>query len=40
MISAAGGSAVALRVDHTVEAEVEALFQLVDRECGRLYLLD
>src|SRR6266481_3748670 len=35
MISAAGGSAVALRVDHTVEAEVEALFQRVDRECGR-----
>src|SRR5216684_4251243 len=39
MISAAGGSAVALRVDHTVEAEVEALFQRVDRECGRLDLL-
>src|ERR1700732_1869938 len=39
MISAAGGSAVALRVDHTVEAELEALFQRVDRECGRLDLL-
>jgi len=39
MISAAGGSAVALRVDHTVEAEVEALFERVDRECGRLDLL-
>jgi NAD(P)-dependent dehydrogenase (short-subunit alcohol dehydrogenase family) len=38
MISAAGGSAVALRVDHTVEAEVEALFQRVDRDCGRLDL--
>jgi NAD(P)-dependent dehydrogenase (short-subunit alcohol dehydrogenase family) len=36
MISAAGGLAVALRVDHTVEAEVEALFRRVDRECGRL----
>ena len=39
MISAAGGSAVALRVDHTVEAEVEALFQRVERECGRLDVL-
>src|SRR5712691_6253338 len=39
MISAAGGSAVALRVDHTVEAEVETLFQRVDRECGGLDLL-
>ncbi len=39
MISAAGGSAVALRVDHTVEAEVEALFQRVGRECGRLDVL-
>src|SRR5258708_8676836 len=39
MISAAGGSGVALRVDHTVETEVEALFQRVDRECGRLDLL-
>src|SRR5436305_15061486 len=39
MIGAAGGSAVAIRVDHTVEAEVEALFQRVDRECGRLGLL-
>src|SRR5580700_12200576 len=32
MISAAGGSAVALRVDHTVEEEVEALFHQVERE--------
>jgi NAD(P)-dependent dehydrogenase (short-subunit alcohol dehydrogenase family) len=39
MISAAGGSAIALRVDHTVEAEVESLFERVDRECGRLDLL-
>lgn len=39
MIVAAGGSAVALRVDHTVEAEVEALFQRVDREHGRLDVL-
>src|SRR5215467_6315351 len=39
MINAAGGSAVALRVDHTVEKEVEALFQRVDRERGRLDVL-
>src|SRR5437879_7788941 len=39
MISAAGGSAVALRVDHTVEEEVEALFQRVERERGRLDVL-
>jgi NAD(P)-dependent dehydrogenase (short-subunit alcohol dehydrogenase family) len=39
MISAAGGSAVALRVDHTVEEEVEALFKRVDRERGRLNVL-
>ncbi len=39
MISAAGGSAVALRVDHPVEAEVEALFQQGERECGRLDVL-
>src|SRR5271166_2139673 len=43
MISAAGGSAVLLRVDHTVEEEVEeevqALFQGVERERGRLDIL-
>jgi NAD(P)-dependent dehydrogenase (short-subunit alcohol dehydrogenase family) len=39
MISAAGGSAIALRVDHTIEAEVEALFQAVARERGRLDVL-
>jgi len=39
MISATGGSAVALRVDHTVEEEVEALFQRVERERGRLDVL-
>jgi NAD(P)-dependent dehydrogenase (short-subunit alcohol dehydrogenase family) len=39
MISAAGGSAVALRVDHTVEEEVESLFQRVERERGRLDVL-
>jgi NAD(P)-dependent dehydrogenase (short-subunit alcohol dehydrogenase family) len=39
MITAAGGSAVAVRVDHTVEAEVEALFARIDREHGRVDLL-
>ena len=38
-ISAAGGSAVAIRVDHTVEEEVEALFNRVERERGRLDVL-
>src|SRR5215831_1838409 len=36
MINAAGGRAVSVRVDHTIEAEVEALVQRVDREHGRL----
>ncbi len=39
MISATGGKAVAARVDHTVEAEVEALFRRVDDEHGRLDVL-
>ncbi len=39
MIRSAGGSAIALRVDHTVEAEVEELFRRVVRECGRLDVL-
>jgi NAD(P)-dependent dehydrogenase (short-subunit alcohol dehydrogenase family) len=34
IIGAAGGSAVALRVDHTLEAEVTALFQRVVSERG------
>jgi NAD(P)-dependent dehydrogenase (short-subunit alcohol dehydrogenase family) len=36
MITAAGGTAIPVRVDHTVEAEVEALFKQVDRERGRV----
>jgi NAD(P)-dependent dehydrogenase (short-subunit alcohol dehydrogenase family) len=36
MITAAGGTAIPVRVDHTVESEVEALFARVDREQGRL----
>ena len=39
MIVAAGGAAVAVRVDHTVEPEVEALFRRVDAEHGRLDIL-
>jgi len=39
MISSAGGSAIALRVDHTVEREVEELFGRVVRERGRLDIL-
>jgi NAD(P)-dependent dehydrogenase (short-subunit alcohol dehydrogenase family) len=39
MIAAAGGSAVAIRVDHSVESEVKALFERVDREHGRLDVL-
>jgi NAD(P)-dependent dehydrogenase (short-subunit alcohol dehydrogenase family) len=39
MIVAAGGAAVAARVDHTVEAEVQALVERIDREHGRLDLL-
>jgi len=36
MIAAAGGRAVAVRVDHTIEADVEALVARIDREHGRL----
>jgi NAD(P)-dependent dehydrogenase (short-subunit alcohol dehydrogenase family) len=38
-IVAAGGTAIPVRVDHTVEAEVEALFDRIDREHGRLDVL-
>src|SRR5512132_2671732 len=36
MIAGAGGRAVAVRVDHTIEAEVEALFTRIDDEHGRV----
>lgn len=36
MIAAAGGTAIPLRVDHSVESEVEALFAQIDREQGRI----
>lgn len=39
MIAADGGTAIAVRVDHTIEADVEALFQRIDREQGRLDVL-
>src|SRR6476659_9535124 len=39
MINAAGGVAIPLRVDHTVESDVEALFARVDREHGRIDVL-
>jgi NAD(P)-dependent dehydrogenase (short-subunit alcohol dehydrogenase family) len=39
MISQAGGTAIAVRVDHTVESEVESLMSRIDRERGRLDIL-
>jgi NAD(P)-dependent dehydrogenase (short-subunit alcohol dehydrogenase family) len=39
LVTAAGGTGIAVRVDHAVEAEVEALFERVDREQGRLDVL-
>src|SRR4051794_29091875 len=36
MIAAAGGHAIAVRVDHTIEADVEALVARIEREHGRL----
>src|SRR5687767_7689533 len=39
MVTAAGGTGIAVRVDHTVESEVQALFERVAAEHGRLDLL-
>jgi NAD(P)-dependent dehydrogenase (short-subunit alcohol dehydrogenase family) len=39
MIVNAGGIAIPIRVDHTVEAEVEALFKRVDKGHGRVDVL-
>src|SRR3954452_15075569 len=39
IIKADGGTAIAIRVDHTVESEVESLFARIDREHGRLDVL-
>jgi NAD(P)-dependent dehydrogenase (short-subunit alcohol dehydrogenase family) len=38
-VTARGGKGVSLRVDHTAESEVQALFERVRRESGRLDLL-
>lgn len=39
LIQSAGGAAIALRTDHTVEPEVESLFQRVLQDHGRLDIL-
>jgi NAD(P)-dependent dehydrogenase (short-subunit alcohol dehydrogenase family) len=39
MINDAGGTAVAVRLDHTVEADVKALFRRIDRKHRRLDIL-
>src|ERR1051326_5018036 len=39
MIAHAGGKAIAVRVDHTVESEVKALVERIDRDQGRLDIL-
>ena len=39
LIAAAGGTAIAVRVDHTIESEVGALLERIDREQGRLDVL-
>lgn len=39
IINAAGGRAIAVRVDHTAEAEVTSLFERIEREHGRLDIL-
>jgi NAD(P)-dependent dehydrogenase (short-subunit alcohol dehydrogenase family) len=36
MITAGGGTAIPVRVDHSLEGEVEALFAQIDREQGRI----
>jgi NAD(P)-dependent dehydrogenase (short-subunit alcohol dehydrogenase family) len=39
LINAAGGTAIPVRVDHTIESEVEAFFGRIDRAHGRLDVL-
>ncbi len=39
LVTAAGGTGIAVRVDHTVESEVRALFERVQRDHGRLDVL-
>src|SRR5512146_722178 len=38
-VEVAGGVAIAVRVDHTIESEVEALFERVEAEQGRIDIL-
>lgn len=38
-VTAAGGTGIAVRVDHAVDGEVHALFERVEREQGRLDIL-
>jgi hypothetical protein len=39
MINDAGGTAIAIRVDHTVQSEVKAVFKRIDRKHMRLDIL-
>ena len=39
MVTAHGGTGIAVRVDHTIPAEVEQLFDRIEREHGRLDIL-
>lgn len=39
MVTAAGGRGIPIRVDHTIEAEVAGLFEVVRSESGRLDIL-
>src|SRR5688572_8897616 len=39
LVTTAGGTGIAVRVDHTVEAEVQDLFARVGQEAGRLDIL-
>src|SRR3954453_9722591 len=39
IINCAGGTAVAMRVDHTIEKEVKTFFKHLDRKHGRLDVL-
>ena len=39
MIAAAGGTAIAVRVDHTVDSEVQSLFARVEQDHGRVDVL-
>jgi NAD(P)-dependent dehydrogenase (short-subunit alcohol dehydrogenase family) len=39
LVTRAGGTGIAVRVDHTIESEVRALFEQVEREQGRLDVL-